>query len=233
MKALSHLKIFPKQDVKRGIDRLTAEELTLFLETAEKHFPKHYPFFLFLAKTGMRLGEAIALRWADIDFNSHLIHVRQNIVRGRVTTPKSKQVRKVDISDHLEEVLKVLKHQRKEEKLKYGWQKIREPVFFNDNLKPYAINNLSKRIVFRLLDKAGLRRIRIHDLRHTYASILLENGASSVYVKEQLGRHSIKITVDLYGHFIPGANRDSVNKLDQLTCTLSAPKHKKRVTSIT
>lgn len=220
---LSHLKIFPKQDVKRGVDRLTAEELTLFLGTAEKHFPKYYPFFLLLAKTGMRLGEAIALRWADIDFNGHLIHVRQNIVRGRVTTPKSNQVRKVDVSDHLEEVLKVLKHQRKEEKLKYGWQEIPEPVFFNDNLNPYDINNLRKRIFFRLLDKAGLRKIRIHDLRHGYASILLENGASPVYVKEQLGHHSIKITVDLYGHFIPGANRDSVNKLDQLTCTRLHP----------
>jgi len=220
---LSRLRIFPKQDIKRGVDRLTAGELTLFLETAEKHFPGYYPFFLLLSKTGMRLGETIALRWTDIDFNSHLIHVRQNIVRGRVTTPKSKQVRKVDISDHLEEVLKLLKHQRKEEKLKYGWQEIPEPVFFNGNLKPYDINNLRKRIFFRVLDKAGLRRIRIHDLRHTYASILLENGASPVYVKEQLGHHSIKITVDLYGHFIPGANRDSVNKLDQLTCTQLHP----------
>ncbi len=220
---LSHLKIFPRQDVKRGVDRLTAEELTLFLETAEKHFPKYYPFFLLLSKTGLRLGEAIALRWGDIDLNSHLIHVRQNIVRGKITTPKSKQTRKVDMSEHLEAVLKGLKHQRKEEKLRYGWQEIPELVFFNSNQNPYDINNLRKQVFFRILDKAGLRRIRIHDLRHTYASILLENGESPVYVKEQLGHHSIKITVDLYGHFIPGANRDSVNKLDQLTNTSLHP----------
>ena len=220
---LSRLKIFPKQDIKRNVDRLTAGELTLFLDTTEKYFPKYYPFFLLLSKTGLRLGEAIALRWSDLDFNSHLIHVRQNMVRGKITTPKSKQTRKVDMSEHLEAVLKALKHQRKEEKLKHGWQEIPELVFFNSNLNPYDINNLRKQVFFKILDKAGLRRIRIHDLRHTYASLLLENGESPVYVKEQLGHHSIKITVDFYGHFIPGASRDSVNKLDELTRTSLHP----------
>ena len=56
----------------------------------------------------------------------------------------------------------------------------------------------------RMLEKATLRQVRIHDLRHTYVSLLLQQGESIVYVKEQLGHASIQITVDTYGHLIPG-----------------------------
>ena len=56
----------------------------------------------------------------------------------------------------------------------------------------------------------------LHDLRHTYASRLLQNGESVVYVKEQLGHSSIQVTVDIYGHLVPGANRAAVNRLDQV-----------------
>jgi integrase-like protein len=65
-----------------------------------------------------------------------------------------------------------------------------------------------------LLTKAGLRRIRFHDLRHTFASLLLQQGESPQYVKEQMGHHSIQVTVDIYGHLIPGANRKAVDRLD-------------------
>jgi integrase len=64
------------------------------------------------------------------------------------------------------------------------------------------------------LHQAELRQIRIHDLRHTFASLLIQQGESLVYVKEQLGHHSIKITVDTYGHLVPGGNRQAVDKLD-------------------
>ncbi len=66
----------------------------------------------------------------------------------------------------------------------------------------------------RMLEKAKLRHVRIHDLRHTFASLLLQQDESVVYVKEQLGHGSIQITVDTYGHLIPGANRGAVNRLD-------------------
>ncbi|MCP4717464.1 MAG: tyrosine-type recombinase/integrase [Deltaproteobacteria bacterium] len=65
-----------------------------------------------------------------------------------------------------------------------------------------------------MLAKAGLRRIRIHDLRHTYASLLIAQGESLAYIRDQLGHHSIKVTVDTYGHLVPGANREAVDKLD-------------------
>jgi len=60
----------------------------------------------------------------------------------------------------------------------------------------------------------GLREIRFHDIRHTVASLFLSDGASPVYVKEQLGHTSIQMTVDIYGHLIPSSNREMVNRLD-------------------
>jgi integrase len=64
------------------------------------------------------------------------------------------------------------------------------------------------------LDKAELRKVRVHDLRHGFASALIQAGEPLAYVKEMLGHHSIKMTVDVYGHLVPGANREAVDRLD-------------------
>ena len=71
-----------------------------------------------------------------------------------------------------------------------------------------------------------------HNLRHTYASLLIQSGESLAYIRDQLGHHSIKVTVDIYGHLVPGANKEAVDKLDDTfknapIRTLSAPKIKK------
>ena len=87
-------------------------------------------------------------------------------------------------------------------------------MFYNKYGNPVDPDNLRKRQFYKCLDKAGLRRIRFHDLRHTYASLLLAQGESLVYVKDQLGHSNISITVDTYGHMVPGENRDAVDKLD-------------------
>src|SRR5262245_11341162 len=76
---------------------------------------------------------------------------------------------------------------------------------------------LRNRVFLKACDKANIRRRRVHDTRHTFASILLMNGESPGYVKDQLGHSSIKMTVDIYGHWIPGSNRQAVNKLPPLT----------------
>ena len=75
-------------------------------------------------------------------------------------------------------------------------------------------DNVRHRAFHAVLKKAELRHIRIHDLRHTFASLLIQNGESLVYVKEQLGHHSIQVTVDTYGHLVPGGNRQAVDRLD-------------------
>ena len=74
-------------------------------------------------------------------------------------------------------------------------------------------SNLRK-LFNRLLTDAKMRRVRFHDLRHTFASLLLQNGESPAYVKEQMGHSSIQVTVDIYGHLVPGGNRQAVDRLD-------------------
>ena len=64
--------------------------------------------------------------------------------------------------------------------------------------------------------KAGFRQIHVQDLRHTFASLSIQNGESLAYVREQMGHSSIKMTVDTYGHLVPGGNKAAVDKLDGL-----------------
>ena len=88
----------------------------------------------------------------------------------------------------------------------------------------------------QILTKAGLRDIRLHDIRHTFASQLLSLGVNPVYVKVQLGHSSIKMTVDIYGHLIPTGNHDMINRLDgtqpSATYTQPEPKNAEQVVNI-
>ena len=94
-------------------------------------------------------------------------------------------------------------------------------IFANQDGGFQDMKNLKDRHFHKCLEKAGLRRIRFHDLRHTFSSILIQNGEPLTYVKEQLGHSSIKITVDVYGHLVPGSNRQAVNRLPCLVPPLN------------
>jgi integrase len=118
------------------------------------------------------------------------------------------------MSRQLSETLKILLVDRKKEALAKGWREFPEQVFINEEGGIIHEANLRNRVFFKALAKAGLRRIRIHDLSHTFASLLIQNGESLAYVKEQLGHQSIQVTVDIYGHLVPGANRQAVDRLD-------------------
>jgi integrase len=87
-------------------------------------------------------------------------------------------------------------------------------VFCNEDGRPACDVTLRRDVLGPALHRAGLRAIRIHDLRHTFASLLLQQGESVTYVKEQMGHHSIQVTVDTYGHLVPGGNRQAVDRLD-------------------
>jgi integrase len=214
-------KIFRVKSVQEDVDPLTREELSSLLQAFQNHYPRHYPLALTLARTGLRLGEAIALQWGDIDFKGRFIVVQRNFSRGKAETPKSGKSRRVDMSKQLTETLVALRRQRKLQTLKQGWQKVPDWVFINNQGEPLDVNNWRKRVFYRALEKAGLRRIRIHDLRHTYASLLIQAGESLPYVRDQLGHHSISVTVDIYGHLAPEGNKEAVDKLDDPPATLA------------
>lgn len=202
---------------------LTKDEVSLLLDTCKKHFPDYYPFYLMASRTGMRLGELLAIRWGDIDFNSKTIWVRQAYRRKRITLPKGNKVRPVDMSDQLTETLKALLTTAKKHALKEGLGEVSELIFHRNGR--VIEQNYIRRVLERVLKKAELRRVKIHSLRHTFASLLLSEGESPVYVKEQLGHSSIKTTVDIYGHWIQTKSKTGVNKLDTVApaCTPSAP----------
>ena len=214
-----------RQAVRHEIEPLTREELGQFLTTLQAQAPELYPLFLCLARTGMRLGEVLALQWGDIDVFTRSITVRRNVVRGRITRPKNGKTRRVDMSEQLTSVLQRLQTQRKAETLRGGWPELPTWVFCSSTGGILNKENLRTRIFYRCLNKAGVRRVRIHDLRHTYASLLIQQGESLAYIRDQLGHHSIQVTVDIYGHLVPGGNKAAVDRLDD------APKRNLSATS--
>jgi integrase len=203
------IKVGPR---KEKVDILTPAEGNLLLEVAEKHFPRHYPLLLTAMRTGMRQGELLALEWGDIDWNGNFIEVRRSTWNGITGTPKSGKARRVDMSDRLKAVLQQHQQAIKAEALKAG-RPVPALVFTSEAGTPYDGDNVHKSFL-AALRKAKIRKIRFHDLRHSYASWLIANKESLAYVRDQIGHHSIQITVDLYGHLVPGENREAVNRLD-------------------
>jgi len=90
-------------------------------------------------------------------------------------------------------------------------------LIFQDAEGQALDRNVVTRVFKGCLSRAGLREIRFHDLRHTFGSQLIQNGASLVYVRDQMGHSSIRVTADLYGHLIPSANVNAVDRLDAQT----------------
>src|SRR5262249_10834061 len=160
---------------------------------------------------------AVGLQWDDIDFNGRFAEVRRGINDGRISTPKSGRSRRVDLSAQLTEALKTHLVEQKRETLRRGWKELPTWVFTNEVGNPLDPDNFANRVWPKLLAKAGLRKIRIHDLRHTYASLLIAQGENLAYVKDQMGHHSIRVTVDTYGHLAPGGNKAAVDRLDDAT----------------
>ena len=230
-------KVFRVKHIKDNTNPLDRDELSILLETFAVHFPNHYPLALLLARTGMRLGEAMALKWTDIDFHGRFINVEKGFSRGKIETPKSGKSRRVDMSKQLANILSELKHRRKIETVKKGWKNMPEWVFVSSLGTFLDINNWRRRIFDKALEKAGLRKVRIHDLRHTFASLLIQADESLVYVRDQLGHHSIRVTVDYYGHLAPGGNKAAVDRLDDpgFSATIRNPSatNEKRATALT
>jgi len=210
------------------VEPFNMQEMRLFLDTCKEFYPEYFTLFLTAFRTGLRLGEFLALEWGDIDWNSRYLWVRRSYKAGKVGKTKTGNERRVDLSNQLYDELLQLHTLRKAECAKDGIDdKVTGIVFTRDG--KYIEQNSIRRTFQRILSKAGLRMIRIHDIRHTFASLLLTNGESPVYVKEQMGHSSIQITVDIYGHLIPSSNRDAVNRLDDATMsTYMQPKPNKK-----
>jgi integrase len=143
----------------------------------------------------MRISELIGLQWNDIDFTAKTITVRRAVTHRRLETPKSDLERKIDLASELGSALERLRTYRKEGWLKKG-KPVPEWVFCTDEGNYLNEFLFRMRKFYPLIKASKLRKFRIHDLRHTFASIHLQNGAPVNWVKEQMGHHSIQVTVD-------------------------------------
>jgi integrase len=206
----------------RDIHPFTSAELAHYLATVHAHYPQHYPYFLCLARTGMREGEALGLYWDDIQFgqdadDSHrFLYVQRTYdpVHHTFNTPKSGRSRRVDMSQELRATLLDLRNQRFDTAVLSGSTMLPSVVFCGPHGRPLSASGLYK-IHRRVCALAGLRVNRLHDLRHSYATIqLYEHHAPIQYVSEQLGHASLKITVDTYGHPRQGTNITLADRLD-------------------
>lgn len=217
------------RDRVRQVEFLTREEAEQLLATAKEFCPARYPLFMTGLRAGLRLGELLALQWDSIQFglsesdpNRHIL-VRRNIVRGEQTDPKNHKSRRVDMSKELRAVLIELRDRAMLRAMERGeWDERGQPgmpkfVFPSDTGGPLDGSNVYHRDFLPCLEAAGLRHVTFHALRHTFASLLIQGGASLVYVKEQMGHSSIQVTVDTYGHLIPGGNIAWIDGLDSRT----------------
>jgi len=216
-------KLIKKSDKAKRIEPFNWEEKTKFENSIKTHFPRYYPFFLTALRTGMRLGELIALKPEDLDFNGSFIEVRRNVVRNRVGTPKSGKIRRVDMSVDLKAVLTQYLTQRKKETLEKGWKQVPEWLFYNEAGNFIDVSHIGNRVFHKALEKAKLRRITIHGLRHTYATLRIQAGHNIADVSKQLGHSKINITVDTYYHWMPGSGKSEVDQLDSSTAPKSTP----------
>jgi integrase len=204
---------------------LTEEEVRRFL-TVTRGMRDH-GLWVFLVTTGLRLGEALALRWSDIDLQEGRATIRRAVQRQRgaglvFVEPKSARSRRtVPIPQETVEILEEQKrfNDRDRRKARDLWQE-------NDLVFPTPVgrprDTAYRSISFHAaLDRAGLPRMRLHDLRHTAATHLLTKQVHPKVVQDLLGHSTIAITLDTYSHVMPTLARQASNYLSTLAQTSS------------
>ena len=170
--------------------------------------------------TGMRQGEILGLPRTRLDLTRHLVRVRQTLVLvkggfefGRPKTRASK--RDIELRAEAVEALRLHHKLQLEERMRLGGLPKDYGLVFSTTVgTPIRRQNLQRRSFKPLLEEAGLPDIRFHDLRHTFASIALGRGANINTVSKMLGHSSVKITLDVYGHLMPGMQSEALGHLD-------------------
>lgn len=194
-------------------------EVSLFLEKA-KGTPYHALFYMALF-TGMRRSELLALKWSDVDFLLGEIHVNRSLhvlVGGEVILrpPKTKTgKRMIALPPSAYLVLSEYRKQKETEALLIN-SSIKDDDFVFGNppdYKPLLPNTVSH-AWNKLTRRAGVKPIRLHDARHTHASIMLKQGIHPKVVQERLGHSSIQITLDTYSHVAPGLQEAAAKRFD-------------------
>lgn len=184
----------------------TKDEFAAFISALKGH-PVSYTMFMTLYYTGMREGELLALTPSDIDFDKGTLIINKSYQRlsGKdiVSSPKTpKSNRVVTIPEILKATLRSYMDKC------YGLQP-------DDRLFPYTKSYLYHEMEYGIKE-SGVKRIRVHDIRHSHASLLVEMGFSPLMIAERLGHERVQTTMDTYSHLYPNKQVEVANQLDSL-----------------
>lgn len=182
----------------------------------------HGLIFEFALLSGMRLEEYLALQWSDVDLERGTAQIRRALIRHKkgwsFEQPKTARSRRT-ISLPAPLLKRLVAHKRKqaEERLKLGaaWQ-AHDLIFCSEEGMPLSIPNLTYRYFRPILTKANLPRIRLYDLRHSCATLLLIAEENPKVVSERLGHSTIVLTLDTYSHVLPMMQQKAATKLEKM-----------------
>ena len=218
-KNVAHDVSLPKK-TRKEIQPMTPEQIKVFLG-ANREDPNFAAFFI-LVSTGLRRGELLGLKWPDIDFVNRTIYIQRSWVKSSTKTaqfsePKTTKSRRV-IPLTEEGVIVLQQHrllqqhnreEREEKKQNYSDQGL---VFCRLDGVPFYPETLNFYLE-KALTRAGLPKFRMHDMRHTFASLMVAQGTSIKVVQELLGHATVQMTLDTYTHVLPGTKAAAVGKL--------------------
>lgn len=202
------------------IRTMNETDIHIFLEMARS--TQYYSLFYTALFTGMRRSELLALKWYDIDLLlcqlsvTRTLHQLKNgeIVYRQPKTDKSRRL--VALSPSMVSVLR--EHKAQQEKLRQSLGLLlndNDLVFCHLDDKPLLPNSVTHAWV-KLARRAGLKGIRLHDARHSHASLMLKQGIHPKIVQERLGHSSIQITLDTYSHVAPGLQQAAARHFDEI-----------------
>lgn len=205
----------PKQRRAGRADMQTwiAPELRAFLDFAADN--RLYPAFHLDASTGMRRGEVLGVRWKDLDLDAGALAVRQTVTTVQyeiIIRPVAKSdgsTRQIALDKETVAVLRAWKKRQLEERVKIGAAYQDSGLVFTKVDGSVLHPDLFSQTFDRLVAKSGLPRIRLHDLRHTHATLALQAGVHPKVVSERLGHATVAFTLDVYSHAVKGMQEDA------------------------
>jgi len=211
--------ITPPRVARATINVLDAGEASKLLDIASNTM--YYPLFTMLLYTGLRRGEAIALRWKNIDLLGLELNVVESAYRLRkefiIKEPKTlHSKRAVSLSPSLSALLREYREDQEFMRKQMGNPLTDEDFVFSwPDGRPLDPDVVTKAF-HRIAGKAGLTNIRLHDLRHTHATLMLKAGVHPKVVSERLGHANIGITLDTYSHVLPGLQEAAAERFDRI-----------------
>ena len=199
---------------------MSEDDLNMFLEVAKP--TPYYSLFYLALFTGMRRSELLGLRWSDVDLLLCQLSVTRAMHRLRngdivFRPPKTAKGRRiVSLSPSTALVLREHREGQETIRLLQGLRlRDNDLVFSREDGSPLVPNAVTSAWI-RLVRRAGLEGIRLHDARHTHASLMLKQGVHPKIVQERLGHSTIAITLDTYSHVAPGLQEAAANRFDEV-----------------